>query len=525
MSTVAARPRLLERLTPRTFGLSWTIAGAVVLMGISAYLRTQALDAAFWIDEAISVGISSHGFFDIPSVLRLDGSPPLYYLLLHLWMQAFGTSETATHTLSLAFALLIVPAALWAGRSLFGVRAGWIAAILAAISPFLTYYAQETRMYALLALLGLLVAATFLHLFVDRDRRFLPAFAVVTALLIYGHNYGLFLTAGTLVAFAGLWRWAPDGHRRALLRDGLIAYGAVGVAYLPWVPTLIFQTLNTGAPWAERPGVDDLLSALGVLLGGTTTGIALLLAGGTGASTLVERYTTPRGRRTLALLVIVGAAVLLAWLVSQVSPAFTNRYMSVFVGPLLLIAAVGLAHARRLGIVALVIVAAFWFDPQLGRLETKSNVRSVATSIPQFVSAGDIVVSTHPEQMPLLAYYLPDGLRYETSLGPVDDPRVFDWRDAQQRLWDAKPRRRIDETLSRLRPGQELLLVQPIIRTARWNAPWTQLVRRRVQQWEYRLDRDPRVRREAVVPVFGFDRLPKGVRAVVYRKLGTVRSR
>jgi hypothetical protein len=44
-------------------------------------------------------------------------------------------------------------------------------------------------------------------------------------------------------------------------------------------------------------------------------------------------------------------------------------------------------------------------------------------------------------------------------------------------------------------------------------------VRKRSVQWERRLDADPRVRREAVVPVFGYDPLPKGVRAVVYRRI------
>jgi hypothetical protein len=44
-------------------------------------------------------------------------------------------------------------------------------------------------------------------------------------------------------------------------------------------------------------------------------------------------------------------------------------------------------------------------------------------------------------------------------------------------------------------------------------------VRKRSVQWERRLDFDPRMRREAVFPVFGFDRLPKGVRAVVYRRV------
>jgi hypothetical protein len=57
------------------------------------------------------------------------------------------------------FALVAVPVAWWAARAVFGTRTAWIAAVLAATSPFLTQYAQEARMYALAALLGALVAA------------------------------------------------------------------------------------------------------------------------------------------------------------------------------------------------------------------------------------------------------------------------------------------------------------------------------------------------------------------------------
>jgi uncharacterized membrane protein len=71
-----------------TVGLA--LGGLVV---VSLLLRITALHAAFWIDEGLSVGIASHGFLDIPGVLRLDGSPPLYYLVLHVWMSVFGDGQ------------------------------------------------------------------------------------------------------------------------------------------------------------------------------------------------------------------------------------------------------------------------------------------------------------------------------------------------------------------------------------------------------------------------------------------------
>jgi hypothetical protein len=493
------------------------VGGTLALLAISLVLRSTALDAGFWIDEALAVGISSHDLTEIPGVLEKDGSPPLYYVLLHGWIRLFGTGETATHVLSLVLALLTIPAALWAARSLWGAKAGWVAAALAALNPFLTYYAQETRMYSLLGLLGILVAGTFLHAFAKRDRRYLAPFAVALAATLYTHNWGIFVASGTVAAFGALWLWTEAKEQRAhLLKDGALAYGGAAMLYLPWVPTLIGQARHTGAPWAEAPSFDTLLSALGLLLGGATPALALLLIGGSG---LAARIDSERDRRTAALVVMTLTGVLLAWLASQISPAFANRYLAAFVGQTIILAAIGLAAAGRLGIVLFAVVLVMWLDPRTTQIETKSNARSLAQSVEQMVSGGDLVVSTHPEQLPLMAYYLPDVVRYADSMGPVEDPLVFDWRDAVDRLRAAKPTPTSDRLVRTLDPGQELVLVQPIIRTARWGAPWTALVRKRAAQWERRLDVDPRLRREAVVPVFGFDPLPRGVRAVVYRRV------
>ena len=47
-------------------------------------------------------------------------------------------------------------------------RTAWIAALLAAFNPFLTQYAQEARMYSLVALLGLVAVTCWLHAFTHR---------------------------------------------------------------------------------------------------------------------------------------------------------------------------------------------------------------------------------------------------------------------------------------------------------------------------------------------------------------------
>ena len=510
-----------------------TALGAVVLLAISLRLRTTSLGSPFWIDEGLSVGISSHGFLEIPGVLRLDGSPPLYYLMLHVWMALFGDGQTTTHVLSLGWALLSIPALAWGAGSLFGRRAGWYAAALAAVNPFLTYYAQETRMYAMVATLSAVVAATFVHAFVLRRRRHLWLFAAALTALIYSHNWGLFLGVGTVAALVPC--WLASGDRRGLLRDAVRAYGVVGLLYLPWVPTLLFQAANTGAPWSVRPNLsDDIFGPLANVLGESSIPFGLALAAGAGlAAILAERRAGagthgpappasgvrhPRSTAVLALMVLPVSALVVAWTASQVSPAYTGRYWAVFVGPLLLLAAIGLSHAGRLGLVALAIIFVLWLNPRSAELQNKSDVRLVAARLEGQVFPGDLVVSIHPEHTPVLHYYFPEGLRYADAIGMVGDPRVFDWRDALDRLRAAKPSRTLDSYVSSLRPGQTLILTLPIIRTGSWNAPWTALVRKRSAQWQRAADRHPELVRIAAEPRFGNKRLPRGVRTVLYRK-------
>src|SRR6201996_1287497 len=124
----------------------WISGGLIALMALSAFLRSRYLGGQFWMDEAITSGISLHPISQIPGVLRYDGNPPLYYMLLHVWMSLFGDSEAATHSLSLLAGVLTIPAGGWAANKMFGRRTGVMAALLFAFNAWLTAYAQETRM-------------------------------------------------------------------------------------------------------------------------------------------------------------------------------------------------------------------------------------------------------------------------------------------------------------------------------------------------------------------------------------------
>ena len=526
MATYASRPAWDLRARAVTRGRVGVLAGIGALVLLSLVLRTRELGIGFWIDEGLSVGIADRPLGDIPHALRLDGSPPLYYLLLHVWMQVAGTSEEATRALSLVFALLTVPAAWWAGRTLFGTRAAWMAAVLAATNPFLTQYAEETRMYALAALLAVVGSATFARAFAaDADARgrrpWAVGFAVTLAALLYTHNWALFFGAACGAVWLFLVVRAAGPARRDLLLTGAVGFGGALVLYLPWIPITLYQAAHTGAPWAEAPTILSLLGTPGRMLGQFAQ-VALILVGGAGLATLLRRRNgrlTPAGRMAASLLVVGLGTVILAWAASQVSPAWANRYLAIAVAPLLLTAAAGLAHAGRLGIVALVVAAA------LGAGDTapddKSNVREVSEAIAPSLARGDIVLSTQPEQVSALAYYLPDGVRFATLTGALRDTGVTDWRDGPERLGATSAARNLQPLLDELDPGQRLVLVRPIVfDVRRWQAPWTKLVRLRSDEWRQYISNDSRFAVSALEPELPIDRRPNAVHATVFVKTG-----
>ena len=520
MSTLASRPGWTVKARALTGARVAVPAGIGVLVALSLMLRTTELGIGFWIDEGLSVGIADRPLSDIPFALREDGSPPLYYMLLHFWLDIAGRSESGVRGLSLLFALMAIPAAWWAGRQIWGTqRAAWFSAVLMAFNPFLAQYAQEARMYSLVALLAIPATTCFIRAYAldtPNRRPWIAGFAISVALALYTHNWPIFFTISAAVAWMLLWVLADKPRRKQLFRDALLGFGGLLVLYLPWVPTTLYQAAHTGAPWADAPALDSLFGIPGVLLGRMPQ-IVLLICAGAGLLVLVKRPLSERGRAALCLAIIAALTPTIAWLLSQASPAWANRYLAVALPPFLLLAAGGLASARRLGLVGLVLVAIMW--AQDAAPVEKSNVRAIAHNITPSLQPGDLVISTQPETIPVLHYYLPDGLKYATLTGAQTELGVWDWRDGVDRLKATTPEKDLKPVIDALPVGARVVLVEPITWTInRWRAPWTALVRIRSKEWSQYLSNDPRLKVAAIQPTNFTPPRPNPVQATVMVK-------
>ena len=173
----------------------WLLAGIIVL---GAAIRFSTLDQqSFWLDEATTWGIVSHGLGHVLSTVpKTESTPPLYYVLVWLWAQVFGTGEVGLRSFSALCGTLTIPV-MWAvGRRLASERIGLVAALVTAVNPLLFWYSQEARTYALLVLLSALSLLAFLRALEQPSRGRLVAWGAICALTILAHYFGAFIVAG-----------------------------------------------------------------------------------------------------------------------------------------------------------------------------------------------------------------------------------------------------------------------------------------------------------------------------------------
>lgn len=457
------------------FGLSaeaWSWVGRVALVGVV----TLGVGLRFitrsnlWLDEALSVNIATLPVGDLFEALRHDGHPPLYYLLLRGWMKLVGEGDTAVRALSGVFGVAALPLAWVAGRRRAGLAGARWALVIVALSPYAIRYATEARMYSLIILL---VLAGYL-LVEDALRRptgwRLAGIALISGLLLLSHYWAFWLIAAVGTVLAWVW-WRQPTQRRSATAV-LLALGAGGLLFVPWLPSFVYQTTHTGTPWADpmRPLaiVQNTFGDLGggsnlpeALVYGSVLAIlcllALFVARSRGRELVLDLATVPTVRAELSVVALTIAVGTVAGYAT--ASTFQSRYAAVFVPFVLLSAAVGLTRlpgaARALAGAAVVVLSLVGIGWIQYFERTQSPV--VAEAVAARAQPGDVVVYCPDQLGPAYSRANPDGLR-EVVYPTFEGPERVDWVDYAERNAEADPVAFADEVLA-LAGGQGIFVV------------------------------------------------------------------
>lgn len=230
------------------------VIGVIALAYLAARLW-RLTDSCLWFDEVFSIHAAEHSWSDLlPFVAKDLIHPPLFYLLLKLWITAGGESLLWLRLFPVLFAVLaLVP--FWMLCRELKLRSTTIIAAfgLFAVNGALIKYAQEMRMYSLLLFLSLVSIWLFSRFFFRGKSFWMLVLANVV--LVYSHHFGWFVIASEVVAIAIA--------QRIKILQTLLMLGVVAAAFVPWIVAL-FRFAEPGSSvtqnigWMQRPGLRSL---------------------------------------------------------------------------------------------------------------------------------------------------------------------------------------------------------------------------------------------------------------------------
>jgi len=364
--------------------------GAIVVA--AAALRFYYIDGqSYWLDESFTVSIVSGSLGHVlSSVPDTESTPHLYYIVAWLWAQVFGTGAAGLRSLSAVIGVATVPVAYLAAREIWSARAGLFAATLVAVNPYLIWYSQEARAYALLVLLSL----TTVWLLAAK-RYWWWSLAAVAALAT--HYFAAFVLVPEAVWLLRRREWRP-------LVPPLVA----GVALLP----LALHQRASGstsfiADISFRYRLESLVKTyVSGEFGTPTPAIGALAALATAAGVVTALVRTPRPAATVLGLAAaaVGIPVILALagvdylLPRNVLPAYAI---------VALVAGAGMAADRAGWVLAAVVVAVslvVTIEVTRDRDLQRADWRGLAQALGPAKAPRVVIVTPGFDAQPLLLY-------------------------------------------------------------------------------------------------------------------------
>ncbi len=484
----------------------WQLAALVGVLLLAYGLRVHRLGAqSFWNDEGNSARLSERSPAAIVEGTAADIHPPLYYLLLRGWRELAGDTEFGLRALSAYAGLLTVAVVAALAKAAPAVRPPtaddgrrttahgqkWsvvdcllsvvcrpssVVPLLAATAPVLVYYSQETRMYALLALLAVGSTWVLLNWLSGAGGQWAAAYVLLVAAGLYTHYFfpAVIAAQGLVVLLVG-WRTADnrrqttDDRRLRTTDDGppttdhrppntsgrglssvvrrppvvwLLLAAAAALLYLPWLPIFLRQV---GGREGQRAGLLAFLGDSGrwLVLGQTIgRGEAMWALAAAGLLCLLGLFA---GRRALVAVAHIAAPLGLMLVVGATDPAFF-KFLLVAAPFVCLLMGLAWALPRRWlwlpGVLTALVLAGsalslrhLYADPAYARADYRAMAARIAAD------DGNVgVILVAPNQWEVFTYYHRDGAPvYPLPTGQPDptivEPELARIAAAHERLY------------------------------------------------------------------------------------------
>jgi mannosyltransferase len=429
----------------------------IILFSVTVYLSSQSIR----LDESQTIWVTTKPIQTVWKLIAQDVHVPLYFTILHYWIQIFGNDTVTVRIPSFIFYLLTLYVVYKFSQEAANRNAAYLAVFLFSLSPFVLWYSFEARMYTQFAFFSSLSTLFFLRMLRSEGENGKLGFFISTALGVYTHYFYLFFLFSQGIYLFGdfLIAQSKSGFLGALkqklkLEFSFLSLSAVAVLLLaPWFFYVItLGEISSSEPLIPPPSSFNIFQTFAFFLFGYQSPVTQGLIVALWPMTVVLLFFvfTQRKKMQVANLgyfeVITFLPILLFFLVSFVRPIFLARYL-IFTVPTLffLVANVLLVFSKKISSVLItvtfIILFGFLFYQNISSsTPVKENYRGVTEFLNNNVLPSDIVAVTAPFTIYPIEYSYRGTARIDTippwdrfSQGPVPE---FSIENLQKQIED-----------------------------------------------------------------------------------------
>lgn len=203
----------------------------IILLGV--FLRFLNIEKhSFWCDEFLAISIGKCPIkWIINFITYHDAHPPLFYILVHFWLN-FGKSEFILRILPLIFGILCIPSGYLLGKKFKNEKTGLLLSFFISLSPPLILWSQLIKSYSFFTFLTILSFYNFFAYLENQERKWGIFLVLLNTSILYTHNLGFIVI---LIQGVSLIIW------KKLNLKSMYIYLTTFLLYIPWLVRIPYQ--------------------------------------------------------------------------------------------------------------------------------------------------------------------------------------------------------------------------------------------------------------------------------------------
>ena len=303
------------------FQTNWLILIGLVVLSLGFHSYNLEF-ASYDLDEAVHIWHAQRTYAEVVEQSSHDPNPPIYNLILSVWVKTFGVSEFATRFFSVLMGALGVGLMFLVASRNFGLTVGVMAALFYCFSPIQFRFTHLARPYSMLMVTVLLSYGLLLECLRKPTSLKLFLYYLATTLMIYVHPTSVFnIPAQGLIALLVHYKEPKVLGKLILPLVGSVLSFGIWVMAIPY-----FE--RDDAMWFGPPDLDAVWYVINVFYGNVYLIIGQLFLLGAIVYHLTERKTELNSKYIAAIAVWMVIPFVISIAFSHVvKPVFQDKYI------------------------------------------------------------------------------------------------------------------------------------------------------------------------------------------------------